>query len=262
MTIALTIQAPDADPMEIVAINMEKSNDITFIPREFITSNPRFYEDLYEAEVFPNLDAPIAYELKCEQLVHQYFNDTIPINLPAEETTDRTTPEQLRNLVVAIGTSREALQMQGVLVDRGAPSATNLTKHAFLNLARKQWSTILHAPANPLAYPRLTLNSGLDIFEENWNMANGPYQGIEDPDTMDDDDYTWGNLARDGDGELLMEAQRGFPRYIRGMVSQLTFTLQGGRPDIWNWRMEFVIIKNENFYSRPSVGTEGITPES
>ena len=255
MTIALTIQAPDADPMEIIDINAEKPNNMaTTDPREFITSNLDFYEDLYRAEVFPfsdttnYADLPIAYELKCEQLVHQYFNDTIPINLPAEETTDRTTPEQLRNLVVAIGTSREMLQMQGVLVDRGIPLATNLTKHTFLNLARKQWSTILHAPANPLAYPRLTLNSGRDIFEPGSRDANGAYEEIENLD----------GVLNDG----IASNELGFPRYIRGMISQLTFTLQGGRPDIWNWRMEFVIIKNENFYSRPAVGIEGTVPNS
>ena len=253
MVIALKIQAPDVDPMEIIDINAEKPNNMaTADPRKFITSNPDFYEDLYEAEVFPNLEAPIAYELKCEQLVHQYFNDTIPINLPAEETTDRTTPEQLRNLVVAIGTSREMLQLQGVLVDRGIPSTTNLTKHTFTNLARKQWSTILHAPSNPLAYPRLTLNSGIDIFEpESTVGANAPYSNYITST------YPAGRIAS---GQLL--SNRGFPRYIRGMISQLTFTLQGGRPDIWNWRMEFVIIKNENFYSRPAVGTEGMVPDN
>ena len=259
MTIALKIQLPDVEPMKIEDMNAQKPNYVSNSdPRLFITSNAEYYEDLYRFEIFPMSsprysDPPQIYELKCEQLVQQYFNDTIPINLPAEDTKDRTTPEQLRNLLVTIGTSREMLQMHGVLVDRGIPSETNLTKHAFLNLARKQWTTILHGPSNPLTYPRLTLNSRFDILVPNERVdANGPYNALNSTNIS--------GLGGEVYDSSLALAERGFPRYIRGMIGQLTFTLQGGRPDIWDWRMDFIIIKNENFYSRPAVGLEGFAP--
>ena len=237
-TIAVTIQQADLNPPEIDVINdLKEVYDQSSHPKLYITSHPDYLEDLYRGEVYPSNASgyeavPIAYELKTDQLTQTYINDAIPIYLPAEESTN----EQLRNLQVTLGISREMLSLQGVLVDRGSPTANNLTKHVFLNIARKQWGQIIQNAANPLSYPRLTLNSGYDIFET--NMYDSDTDLDNDADRLESGSYIRG------------EHDGGFPKYYRGIITNLTFTLQGGRPDIFTWRMEFAAIKNENFYRR------------
>ena len=227
---------------KIMAVNNALEN------KRFITSSRLYEEDIYSWELedvgddsieIPPINTP--YQLKIDQITHAYLNDAIPIALPANETT----PEQMKNIELPLGLSRETMSMQGVLVDRGAPRADNLTKHAYLNIARQQWSYIIQDAANPLSYPRLTLNApvvsnpnSFSRFGEVHQQVLGVTYNIDGTTEVDTDNVN---------GKYI----HGFPRYFRGLISNLTFTLMGGRPDIWNWRMEFTIIKNENFWLRP-----------
>ena len=238
MSVSLYIQEPDSSPPAISDINSIKSSynnsGNSTHPRRFITSDANYLEDLYLADVLPvgitnanglmHVAEPTKYRLFVDQLTYTYHNDVIPINLPAEESAS----SQLRNIIVTLGTSRETISLQGVLVDRLTPTPsggfTPLTKHIFLNIIRRQWARTITDTGNPLAYLRLTLDGN---------------------STEDYSQDGWGSFSQDG-------RFSGFPKYYRGLIMNLTLTLQGGRPDIWNWRMEFAVIKNENFYQNPT----------
>ncbi len=146
-----------------------------------------------------------AYQIKVDQLTYSFREPAVPLVLPTSAASD----DQLRNEMITLGMRNEEIRMSGVLIDRGAVSASNPRKQTILDIARRQWSPIIAAsgggnagPDNPNSYLLLTIGSGTE------------------PDT----------------------STKGY----RGMITEVSFVNMGGLPDIWRWQMAFVVIMNEH----------------
>ena len=170
-----------------------------------------------------------SFQLRCEQISHD-FNDQVSVSpLPAADVrngqfADAGTPGQLNTLVLALGVRTESIKLSGTMVDRGKVSATNPRRQILLNLARMQhlkiargtggkdgWGGPFAGPMNPASYPCLTLFDALAT--PGFSMGREP---------------------------------SGDSRQYRGIIKDLSFRMEGGRPDIWEWDMTFQAINNEH----------------
>ena len=221
-----------------------------------------------------------AFQLHCDTLTHISQDMTAITPLPGVEWGDDVntgTPEQMSNLAVGLGFRQEKLSLGGVLLDRGHVTALNPRRQVLLNIARTQylkvrnaappqskkesgifgtgfqfnpgggkipigsigrvkeppqrgrqhaWGGIFAGPTNPRSYPCLTIhNQDYDA-----SIANT----YHDPD----DGTNW----RPPTGDV--EADGGYKIY-RGMITQISFSMEPGRPDFWRWSMDFSCITNE-----------------
>ena len=190
-----------------------------------------------------------AFQLKCERINHDVVDLTNISPMMAQSVSDGVyagsgTPGQLNNIVVSVGMRREQIKLSGMLVDRGPVSAANPRRQTLLNIARTQylkigrgglysnksssgekhnvtWGGALASPLNPRAYPCLT------IFD---SLATPGY-----------------SIGREPSNDS---------RTYRGIIKQLGFTLDGGRPDHWQFNMVFEVVSNEHEHNisagRPS----------
>ena len=219
-----------------------------------------------------------AFQLHCDTLTHISQDMTAITPLPGVEWGDDVTsgtPEQMSNIAVGLGFRQEKLSLGGVLIDRGLVSASNPRRQVLLNIARTQylkvrnaappqsekeggflgftlkggskftggmsigrvedppprgrqhaWGGLFAGPTNPRSYPCLTIhNQDYDASEANTYHDPG-------------DGTNW----RPPTGDV--EADGGYKIY-RGMITQISFSMEPGRPDFWRWSMDFSVIANE-----------------
>jgi len=173
-----------------------------------------------------------AFQLRCENISHE-FTDNVAISpIPAFDTSpgqhdSAGTPGQLNMIVLALGMRTEIIKLSGVLVDRGLVTASNPRRQILLNIARMQhyktgrggqggndaeaWGGEQSGLLNPRSYPCLRI-----------------YESHATPG------YTFG------------KEPSGDSRQYRGIIKDLSFRLEGGRPDHWFWNMTFAVISNEH----------------
>ena len=190
-----------------------------------------------------------AFQLNCDSVRHEFQDLTAISPIPAFDVRDGAydstgTPGQLNNIIIALGMRTEVIQLSGTLVDRGMVSATNPRRQTLLNIARTQylkisrggkkygqeddlnrsnagWGGEFANPMNPRSYPCLNLFYDADVLKG-----------------TNDDGITPGySLGREPSGDS---------RQYRGIIKDLSFRLEGGRPDIWTWNMKFAVVNNEH----------------
>ena len=178
-------------------------------------------------------DTPTAWELKVDTVSHTFKNLAIPLPLP----TAGARLDQLQNMVVDLGMRSEIIKLNGILVDRGTPSASNPRKQTLLDIARTQFSSTIDpedtrgasaTTDNQNAYLILTLGSGTEPSDDASGFTAPTQLIVQDTNTV---------VAgyRDTTAKI-----------YRGLISDLSFTQRGGRPDIWTWTMTFYVVKNEH----------------
>ena len=194
------------------------------------------------------------WELKCDSIQRSYNNAAIPLPIPSLMLGD-----QYYNKVLDIGMRSESINLQGTLVDRGVPSASNPRLQTLFDLIRTQHSMTIAAtdedqgeeegpaatPDNPRAYLRLTIGSGYepsDYTESVGADLNDPTYDLNKNIIVRDRNYDIGGTT--------YGANRTEKSY-RGVVTQFSATQQGGRPDIWTWQMTFYVFKNEHDWAKP-----------
>jgi len=168
-----------------------------------------------------------AFQLRCDQVSHE-FTDAVLVNpIPAMDVRDESyegsgTPGQLNQLVLAMGQRTETIKLSGMLVDRGPITAANPRRQTLLNIARMQhfktartgdngWGGKHASPINPRSYPCLKI-----------------YDALATP------------------GYSMGAEPSGDSRQYRGLIKDLSFRMEGGRPDMWTWNMTFVVVSNEH----------------
>jgi len=136
------------------------------------------------------------------------------------------TPGQLINIVIGMGLRSEVIKLTGVLVDEGPISASNPRKQVLMNIARLQY-----------------LKSGRGGSEENWGGTNSgpmnprsyPCLTIYDTNAVTTDTY-----------DRMGVQPAGLDLSYRGIIKNLSFRQEGGRPNQWFWSMEFQVVANEH----------------
>jgi len=215
----------------------------TRLPRFTTTKTPTPFSKNGDQDVDP---LTTKWELKCDQISRNYTNSAIPLPLPAIGMGD-----QYYNMILDIGMRQETINLQGTLVDRGVPTASNPRLQTLFDLARTQHVVLLDTtdssqggegsvPNNPRAYMRLTIGSGYepsDYTESVGSDLNDPVYDLNTNIIVRDRNYTPGSST--------LGAQR-TEKAFRGMVTSFNATLMGGQPDIWRWQMTFSVVKNEH----------------
>ena len=258
---------PDHDPRKMYGLpNMFIDQD----DRLCFKAKPRWDEVAEESQIPTDAPSPVyktkgpfvkpnptttAFQLKCDSISHDFMDMTQVSPIPAFDIRDGShestgTPGQLNNIVVALGLRTEVIKLSGMLVDRGPVSAENPRRQTLLNIARTQylkitrggkaygqdvvtdtsrsnagWGGAHSSPLNPRSFPCLSLFHDI-------NVLNG----------------TGGTTQNFNFGYSIGTEPSGDSRQYRGIIKDLTFELQGGRPDIWKWDMTFLVVNNEHAY--------------
>ena len=207
-------------------------------------SSATFMTADYKSSINANYMKPppttTAFQLKCERITHDVIDMTrvspMPMFSIATGSDAGVTPGQLNNIVIALGMRKEIIKLSGTLVDRGPVTAANPRRQTLLNIARTQylkisrggmfkdddyakntgWGGAMASPLNPRSYPCLTIFDSL--------ITPGFSIGREPSNDR---------------------------RSYRGIIKTLSFTLDGGRDDIWKFDMTFEVMSNEHVHSNP-----------
>lgn len=171
-----------------------------------------------------------AWQLKSDTITHSFKDPAVQLPLPV----DAASKDQIRNIVVDLGLRTEEIRLTGILVDRNTPGAGNTRKQTLLDLARSQFTKTINleggsnsAPSNPNSYLLLTLGSGIEPSDPSNSFSVGSQIITEDVNNT-------GTSTTN--------------KSYRGLITELTLTQRGGRPDIWNWSMTFFVVMNEHDY--------------
>jgi hypothetical protein len=241
---------PNNKPVRWDEINIPSGN-----VRTLTVADPNFNDFPYDDDV-NSIERIIghvpptttAFQLRCDSISHD-VDDAVAVSpLPALNTNtgaraNSATPGQLINIVIGMGMRSEVIKLTGMLVDDGPISASNPRKQVLMNIARLQylksgrsggadnWGGEHGGPLNPRSYPCLTIfDSEIGDLTTGYDVLGG--SGVQ-PSGL--------NLS------------------YRGIIKNLSFRQEGGRPNQWFWNMEFQVVANEhlqgNFIS--SAGHEG-----
>jgi hypothetical protein len=197
------------------------------------------------------------WQLRCDSLGRSYANSAIPLPMPSLGRGD-----QYYNMLLDIGMRQETINMSGTLVDRGMPTAENPRLQTIFDIVRTQHSSQLNmseeaekkreedqTPSNTMAYLRLTIGSGYEPsdYQESTGVAAGatppqtPTYNLNTNIIVRDRNYPPGGpWTKDELGTRRTE------KAYRGLITQFSANLTGGKPDIWTWQMTFTVVKNEH----------------
>ena len=239
-----TVNAPSVtNNLEtVIVLGSEIESGITDEQRE----NYDYWANVPDVVRYPAHIPPTttAFQLRCDSISHDVDDATAISPLPSMNTNNGAkansmTPGQLINIVIGMGMRSEVIKLTGMLVDEGPISASNPRKQVLMNIARLQY-----------------LKSGRGGSEDNWGGANSgplnprsyPCLTIYDPNTVLTD--TFDRMDREPAGLDLS---------YRGIIKNLSFRQEGGRPNQWFWSMEFQVVANEHpqANSLSAGGTDG-----
>ena len=160
-------------------------------------------------------------------------------------------PEQLDNFSFNPGFKKETIKLQGVLIDNGPITADNPRRQTLLTIARTQYLKIRSAP--PI--PDNEGEGSLAKIQGALNKWGGPFGGPTNPRsypclTIFNRNYDSHDAGDDtsisgGVGQKGWTEPDGAYRIYRGVIKNLSFTMEAGRPDYWTWSLDFEVVANE-----------------
>jgi len=183
----------------------------------------------------------VRWQLPVDRISHNFQTPAIPLPLPTTGQGD-----QVLNKMIDIGMRNENIRCSGVIRDVGIPSMYNIRKQTLLDICRVQFSPTIGQsgddsdPSNPNAYLRLTIGSGYepsDYTESVGSSASIP--------TLE---MNMNLITRDKNNNHQVAGRRRTSKSYRGLITDITFELEGGRPDIWRFNFTFYVVKNEHDY--------------
>ena len=244
---------PRWDTVNTPAATVNSVKTVTILAQEYLYGMPDEHEIRYD---WVN-DAPdivryaahipptsTAFQLRCESISHDVDDASAISPLPSMNTNDGAkansmTPGQLINIVIGMGLRSEVIKLTGVLVDEGTISASNPRKQVLMNIARLQylksgrggsensWGGTNSGPLNPRSYPCLTKFDPNTVVTPTFDRMDQQPAGL--------------NLS------------------YRGIIKNMSFRQEGGRPNQWFWSMEYQVVANEHAQGNmlSAAGSEG-----
>jgi hypothetical protein len=204
------------------------------------------------------------FQLHVESINHKYTDQVAVTPMVKSAGTKSSIFEQLQILGLNVGMRAESIDLSGTLRDTGPVGVDNLRKQVFLNIARTQWLKIMGFwggkygpqldgdPGNNDVVGAFTVTevehrgylhnqAKSEEFQSKGKGFGGPINPrsyacltIFNPKEQSSDDGKKVDLNPDG----------GYNIY-RGVIKNLSFSQEAGRPDVWTWRMTFEVISNE-----------------
>jgi len=206
------------------------------------------------------------FELDVNSLTHNFQTMTAigPLpGIPRRNLSDIRSTYQLNALSIDLGMMREVIAVQGILVDRvDHPSSTSthhMRRQHLLDIVRSQYGFI-HGLSrggkdismiNVNRFPALTIGPMYGRTAGN----DQDYEGDQPSDDVRGYEVKgWTNAYQRNhalaNGKAVKSSWSPTPTYkgrhrYRGLIIRCSVQNQGGRPDIWQYSFEFVVIKNE-----------------
>ena len=210
------------------------------------------------------------FELDVNSLTHTFQTLTAigPLpGMPKRNLSDLKNTAQLNALSIDLGMMREVIAVQGILIDRVThPSSTSghhMRRQHLLDICRSQYGFIHGmgsggnkdiAEINVNRFPALTIGPMYGRTAGN----DKDYEGDQPSDDVrgyevwgSSDALRYGNAPTEvTDLGGVSKSWQPTPTYkgrnrYRGLIIRCNVTNQGGRPDIWQYSFEFVVVKNE-----------------
>ena len=183
----------------------------------------------------------VSWQLQCDRITHAFQTPAIPLGLPVIGQSD-----QLQNKMIDIGMRTETIRISGVIRDVGVPAMNNVRKQTLLDIARVSFSATINSndqgdeasPGNINAYLKLTIGSGVEPSDYDTSLGGS----VSNPAYKINTNL----ITRDQNNNGGTVGSRATTKSYRGMITDLTFELEGGRPDIWRYNFSFYCVKNEH----------------
>ena len=222
----------DSERMEVTGVPNATSLTVTRAVEGTVAAS---HDDRATVSLF------VRWQLPVDRISHNFQTPAIPLPLPTTGQGD-----QVLNKMIDIGMRNENIRCSGVIRDVGVPSMYNIRKQTLLDRCRVRFSPTIglsgedSAPSNPNAYLRLTIGSGYepsDYTESVGSSASNPTLEIN-----------MNLISRDKNNNGGTVGRRRTTKSYRGLITDITFELEGGRPDIWRFNFTFYVVKNEHDY--------------
>jgi len=191
------------------------------------------------------------FQLNVTDITHT-FDDMVSVTPMMKSSWDGRIHEQVQNVGYSMGMRKETMKISGTLRDSGPISVTNVRKQVLMNICRTQWLKISSLWGGKSRNSGSKSKNGYqhdspDHTDFRGNGYSGPVNPrsypcitIYDPKDQSSSDNT--KVDKNPDG--------GYNIY-RGIIKNLSFTQEGGKPDIWQWSLDFAVMSNE----KPAAGT-------
>jgi len=214
------------------------------------------------------------FELDVNQLTHTYQSLVAVAPLPGmprlSKDTDQRETEQLNTFAIDLGMQREVISVQGILIDRKeSPHSTSghhIRRQHLLDMVRAQYGYLREADRKDYSawlninkFPALTIGPIYDRTAA--GMADALYTGDQPGDDIRGTELSGKSAGTAGShqqtdaiirsgGVSVVSSWDFQPNYkgrnrYRGLIRRANVRNEGGRPDIWTFNFEFVVIKNE-----------------
>ena len=222
------------------------------------------------------------FELDVNQLTHTFQSLTAVAPLPGMPNTDNNKQQrkttQLNTFAIDLGMMREIISVQGILIDRtenpSSSSGHHIRRQHLLDMVRAQYAFLREfdpedtdAWMNINKFPALTIGPIYDRIGggDQFYTGDQPSDDIRGTEHDGPDrNPTTGQVTAAGDAQeddaryrissaASISVKRSWdfkPTYqgrnrYRGLIRRANVRNEGGRPDIWTFNFEFVVIKNE-----------------
>ena len=204
------------------------------------------------------------FQLHVENITHKFSDQVAVTPMVKSAGTKSAIFEQLQVLGLNVGMRTESIDLAGTLRDTGPVGVDNIRKQVLLNIARTQWLKIMgfwggkHG-SQLEGDPSKDEDHG--IFEVNQQESFGYLHSQAKSEEFQSKGKGYGGPTNprsyacltifnpkeqsSTDGKKVDVNPDGGYNIYRGVIKNLGFTQEAGRPDIWQWRMTFEVISNE-----------------
>ena len=212
------------------------------------------------------------FELDCNMITHTYQSLTsiLPLpGIPKRSNSDSRSTAQLNALNIDLGMQREIISCQGIVIDRkthhSSSSGHHIRRQHLLDMVRTQYGYVHDYDhekdttwMNMNRFPALTIGPmrRITTWLGQTHLDEG-YEGEEPSDDVRGTEHTGGSLEGQvvasnayGGGNGIRYSWTPTPSYkgrsrYRGLLTRLNLRNEGGRPDVWQFSFDFIVIKNE-----------------
>jgi hypothetical protein len=227
------------------------------------------YDNAKDTRQNDDLTVANEFELDCNMITHTYQSLTsiLPLpGIPKRFNSDSRSTAQLNALNIDLGMQREIISCQGIVIDRkthhSSSSGHHIRRQHLLDMVRTQygyihdydhnkdttWMNINRFPALTIGPMRRSNYSGQTHLDEG-------YEGEEPSDDVRGTEHTGSSFPSQvthaaGLGQGVQSSWTPTPSYTgrsryRGLLTRLNLRNEGGRPDVWQFSFDFIVIKNE-----------------
>jgi len=214
-----------------------------------------------------NLTIANEFELDLNQLTHTFQTLTAVAPLPGMPKVTLKDPrktEQLNALSIDLGMIREVISVQGILIDRvdhpSSASGHHLRRQHLLDMVRSQYGFLREMNRkddnkwlNINKFPALTIGP---VFDRTTGaFGDKYYTGDQPSDDVRGTEHSGASFPSQTvdateRGRAVNSSWNPSPSYkgrhrYRGLIQRASVRNEGGRPDVWIFNFEFVVVKNE-----------------